>query len=170
MLCSSPSPTSPNPISKLARSYIMVVGEYPFHMAGNIMILFENISAGRYEVPDWVDPDCSDLISQMLQTNPNERIDLPAIRTHPFVKNAPVKLPPIPIPVIPSMWPHHDKSSLSSIVKKMKPLLEREEEQERAQRFSFDAGISSFDEDEAAGVGTTSSSKSNTSQSKCAIM
>lgn len=146
----------------------MIVGEYPFPMAGNIMVLFENISAGKYEVPDWVEPDCSDLISQMLQTNPNERIDLAGIRAHPFVKNAPTKSAPVPIPTIPSMWSHHDKSSLSSCVKKMKPLLEREEEEERASRFSFDAGISSYDEDQEE-AGSRSSSKSSTT-SKCAIM
>lgn len=148
--------------------YIMVVGEYPFQMAGNIMVLFENISAGKYEVPDWVEPECSDLISQMLQTNPNERIDLVGIRAHPFVKNVPPKSAPVPIPAIPSMWSNHDKSSLSSCVKKMKPLLEREEEQERAARFSFDAGISSVDEEDESG--SRSSSKSASTTSKCAIM
>lgn len=114
----------------------MVVGEYPFPMQGNIMLLFEDIAAGKYEVPDWVDPDCADLIKLMLRTNPVERIDLDAIRTHPFVKNTPAKKEgaTVPIPAIHSMWPHHDKSSLSSVIKKMRPQLEREEEMERAAR------------------------------------
>jgi serine/threonine protein kinase len=149
----------------MSNSFIMVVGEYPFPIQGNIMLLFEDIAAGKFEVPDWVDPECSDLISQMLQTNPTERIDLAGIRTHPFVKNSISKSIPVPTPTIHSMWPHHDKSTLSGIIKKMKPQLEREEEQERASRFSFDIGRPSFEE-----ANEERPRPSQPTQSKCAIM
>lgn len=103
------------------------------------MLLFEDIAAGKYEVPDWVDPDCADLIKQMLHTNPVERIDLAGIKVHPFVKNVPSKsAASVPIPSIHSMWPHHDRASLSSVIKKLKPQLERQQEQERAARYAFD--------------------------------
>lgn len=143
----------------------MVVGQYPFPIQGNIMLLFEDIAAGKFEIPDWVDPDCADLISSMLQTNPLERIDLEGIRTHPFVKNSipkPAKSILVANPNIQSMWPHHDKSALASVVKKMKPQLEREEEVERAARDSFDQpGPSQEDDDRRT---------SQSSQSKCSIM
>jgi serine/threonine-protein kinase 11 len=146
--------------------YIMVVGQYPFPIQGNIMLLFEDIAAGKFEIPDWVDPNCADLIASMLQTSPQERIDLPGIRAHPFVKESVPKTTPIHIPSIPSMWPNHDKTTLASIVKKMKPQLEREEEQERAARYSFDMARSSADD---GGDDRPRSSQSST-QSKCAIM
>lgn len=139
----------------------MVVGEYPFPIQGNIMLLFEDIAAGKFEVPDWVDPTCTDLITQMLKTNPTERIDLAEIREHPFMKNSIPKTPSVQIHQTPSMWPHHDKSSLSAVIKKMKPQLEREEEQERASRFSMDERPP----EEAA-----ESSHSSSHQNKCAIM
>jgi len=145
--------------------YIMVVGQYPFPIQGNIMLLFEDIAAGKFEIPDWVDPDCADLISSMLQTNPLERIGLEGIRVHPFVKNSipkPAKSTLVGHHNIQSMWPNHDKSALASVVKKMKPQLEREEEVERAARDSFDQpGPSQEDEDRRT---------SQSSQSKCSIM
>lgn len=125
----------------------MVVGEYPFPIQGNIMLLFEDIAAGKYQVPDWVDPDCSDLIKQMLHTNPAERIDLVGIKAHAFLKNAVTKSSPSVVPPpIHSMWPHHDKTSLSSVLKKLKPQLERQEAQERAERRAF-GDEDDFDDD-----------------------
>ena len=157
--------------------FIMVVGEYPFSITGNIMLLFEDIAAGKFEVPDWVHPDCADLISQMLQTNPTERIDLAEIRNHPFFKATFPKTGIVPVHTIHSMWPHQDKSSLATVIKKMKSQLEREEEQERASRFSFDAGRSSIDEEISAdgpdrlrSSASSSATNSQSSSSKCAIM
>ena len=102
------------------------------------MLLFEDIAAGKYEVPDWVEPDCADLIRQMLHTNPVERIDLPAIKQHAFVKTSlPKNVPSIAVPTTASMWPNHDRATLSSVIKKLKPQLERQQAQERAERFAF---------------------------------
>jgi serine/threonine protein kinase len=152
----------------------MVVGEYPFSITGNIMLLFEDIAAGNFTLPDWLHPDCADLITQMLKTNPSERIDLPEIRNHPFFKASFQKAGLVPFHLINSMWVHQDKSSLATVIKKMKSQLEREEEQERASRFSFDVGRSSIDEGDSdmdrPRSSASSSANQSSSSSKCAIM
>ena len=60
----------------------MVVGKYPFEYT-TIYTLFENVAKGDYSVPEWVEPNLSDLIQSLMEVNPNKRLDIQQIKSHP---------------------------------------------------------------------------------------
>lgn len=103
----------------------MLVGSYPFPSQDNLMQLFDDISEGRYTIPDWLEPNAKDLISKMLNINPEERIDIMDISRHPFMTMDIEKSNYIPILPLTTMF-GNDKNSISLIIKKSKRLLERE--------------------------------------------
>jgi serine/threonine-protein kinase SRK2 len=78
--------------------YVMLVGGYPFEDPEdprNFKKTIQKILGVQYVIPDYVhiSPDCRHLISRIFDANPETRITMPEIKSHPwFVKNLPADL------------------------------------------------------------------------------
>eukprot|EP01116_Phalansterium_solitarium_P013695 TRINITY_DN3109_c0_g1_i1.p1 TRINITY_DN3109_c0_g1~~TRINITY_DN3109_c0_g1_i1.p1 ORF type:complete len:448 (-),score=97.67 TRINITY_DN3109_c0_g1_i1:168-1337(-) len=64
--------------------YVMVTGKFPFD-GHNMYGVVDSIAAGRYNVPDGLDPDLTDLLRTMLDPNPKLRASLSHVRSHPWM-------------------------------------------------------------------------------------
>jgi len=62
----------------------MLTGSLPFQGAGDTE-LKKRILRGQFPCPDHVSPEARDLLAKMLALNPTERIDVDAIRSHPWL-------------------------------------------------------------------------------------
>ena len=66
--------------------YEMVTGTRPFDDPGdNIHFLLENIKSGQIHIPSHVSPELADLLSRMIQVDPNERMCCDESLNHPFI-------------------------------------------------------------------------------------
>ncbi|GJN35326.1 hypothetical protein PR202_gb24082 [Eleusine coracana subsp. coracana] len=78
--------------------YVMLVGGYPFEDPEdprNFKKTIQKILGVQYVIPDYVhiSPECRHLISRIFDANPETRITMPEIKSHPwFVKNLPADL------------------------------------------------------------------------------
>ncbi|KAG8774805.1 hypothetical protein FRC12_001823 [Ceratobasidium sp. 428] len=61
--------------------YCLLVGTLPFD-DDDENIMRDKIIAGQYEIPDWLNPDAGDLISNILQQDPNKRYTISQILAH----------------------------------------------------------------------------------------
>lgn len=70
--------------------YLLVTGKYPFEdpkQANNVIATLQNIRNGRMRpLPARVSPECVDLISCMLQQDPQKRITLADMCAHPWFR------------------------------------------------------------------------------------
>ncbi|KAJ3185440.1 hypothetical protein HDU87_000061 [Geranomyces variabilis] len=64
--------------------YAMVVGDLPF-AEKELKKLYERILSGKYQVPDYVSPECRDLISKLLVLNPAKRYTSAQVLEHPWM-------------------------------------------------------------------------------------
>lgn len=61
--------------------FAMVCGFLPFHSSnGNKQELCQKIISGAYSTPDYVSPAIKDLLKQMLNTDPEQRIRFDQVR------------------------------------------------------------------------------------------
>ena len=67
--------------------FTMVCGELPFCVEdeNDIKTLIYNITNGYYTIPDNISKECKDLISKMLEINPDKRINIEEIKKHKWV-------------------------------------------------------------------------------------
>ncbi|XP_021808189.1 serine/threonine-protein kinase SAPK2-like isoform X2 [Prunus avium] len=78
--------------------YVMIVGSYPFEDPEepiNFKKTIERILSVHYSIPDFirVSKECRHLLSLIFVENPEKRITIPEIESHPwFVKNLPIEL------------------------------------------------------------------------------
>ncbi|CAL2235545.1 unnamed protein product [Prunus armeniaca] len=78
--------------------YVMIVGSYPFEDPEepiNFKKTIERILSVHYSIPDFirVSKECRHLLSLIFVANPEKRITVPEIESHPwFVKNLPIEL------------------------------------------------------------------------------
>jgi len=98
--------------------FVLVCGYLPFD-GQSFQELFQKIIAGYYTVPDWVSPECRDLISRMLVVNPAQRATLDQVREHPWIR---VNGQPVPKADVspmnrPLMIDDIDQSVLEEVVK-----------------------------------------------------
>ena len=67
--------------------YLMLFEELPF-MDADMKRLYKKISAGKYEIPedklDEVSSEAIDLVKQILEVNPKQRIKISEIKSHPW--------------------------------------------------------------------------------------
>lgn len=133
----------------------MLVGEYPFPTQNNLMQLFEDITEGRYKIPDWLDENAKDLLKKMLQINPEERIDVSEILDHPWMTMDMEKTPFIPITALPTLFGGYNKQAILQTIKKMRNALKREKMRKCEEE----------EEDEEDGEGSSEKSSSEMSQS-----
>ena len=64
--------------------YALSFEKLPF-CSTNILQLYNEIIEGVYTIPEGTDPALIDLLSKMLETDPEKRIKMPEIRVHPWV-------------------------------------------------------------------------------------
>lgn len=67
--------------------YSLLVGQLPFD-DDNINTLYKKIQMGRFVMPQWLSTDVRDLISSMLRVNPTERITVPKVLDHRWIRRA----------------------------------------------------------------------------------
>ncbi|KAL5982270.1 Serine/threonine-protein kinase sapk2 [Asimina triloba] len=78
--------------------YVMLVGAYPFEDPDdprNFRKTLGRILSVRYSIPDYVrvSMECRHLLSRIFVANPEKRITIPEIKTHPwFLRNLPIEL------------------------------------------------------------------------------
>ncbi|EXB75366.1 Serine/threonine-protein kinase SAPK2 [Morus notabilis] len=78
--------------------YVMLVGAYPFEDPEdprNFRKTIGRILSVHYSIPDYVhvSVECKHLLSHIFVANPEKRITIPEIKTHPwFLKNLPIEL------------------------------------------------------------------------------
>lgn len=78
--------------------YVMLVGAYPFEDPDdprNFRKTITRILSVQYSIPDYVrvSTECRHLLSMIFVGNPEQRITIPEIKTHPwFLKNLPIEL------------------------------------------------------------------------------
>eukprot|EP00761_Pharyngomonas_kirbyi_P014097 gb/GECH01014127.1/.p1 GENE.gb/GECH01014127.1/~~gb/GECH01014127.1/.p1 ORF type:complete len:517 (+),score=118.59 gb/GECH01014127.1/:1-1551(+) len=66
--------------------YLLVTGDFPF--GGNTVAnLYDNIKAGDFTIPDWIQEPLRSLISGMLEMDENERLSVRDIKEHPWLKD-----------------------------------------------------------------------------------
>jgi len=71
--------------------FFSLVGRLPFQ-AEHVLALFSKIRAGKYEMPDFIDPDAQDLIAKMLNTDAEKRISASEVLKHPWLTEKSVKV------------------------------------------------------------------------------
>ncbi|PRD26032.1 UNVERIFIED_CONTAM: melk [Trichonephila clavipes] len=64
--------------------YALLCGFLPFDDE-NITKLYKKIQKGRYFCPSWLSSESKAILNQMLQVNPNNRISIDELKTHPWV-------------------------------------------------------------------------------------
>ena len=64
--------------------YVLVCGKVPFDDQ-NMPALHAKIKRGQVEYPVWLSPECKQLLSRMLVTNPQQRASLQEVMTHPWM-------------------------------------------------------------------------------------
>ncbi|MBA0765141.1 hypothetical protein Gotri_014390 [Gossypium trilobum] len=78
--------------------FVMLVGAYPFEDPNdpkNFKNTIGRILSAHYSIPDYVrvSMECKHLLSRIFVANPEMRITIPEIRSHPwFLKNLPIEL------------------------------------------------------------------------------
>ncbi|KAI8607620.1 A kinase Mark2PAR-1 mutant, partial [Chytriomyces sp. MP71] len=73
--------------------YAMVIGDLPF-ADSNLTALYNSILKGVYHVPDYVSADCKDLISRLLERNPEKRYTITQVRDHVWLTHGMTLLEP----------------------------------------------------------------------------
>ncbi|KAJ7754441.1 hypothetical protein B0H16DRAFT_1316504 [Mycena metata] len=84
--------------------YALLTGRLPFDDK-NVKVLLSKVKAGKYEMPDWIDPFAQDLLARMLVVDVSRRITIPEILSHPWIlsvsrsstdRSRPIPNPPLP--------------------------------------------------------------------------
>ncbi len=63
--------------------FALLAGYLPFEDP-NTSVLYSKILSADYELPDYISKDAADMISKILQTNPDKRITINEIWNHPW--------------------------------------------------------------------------------------
>lgn len=64
--------------------YVLCAGSLPFDEDEGKQLV-ELISHGKYEIPTWFSPELKDLITHVLDVDPNSRYSIAQIRSHPWM-------------------------------------------------------------------------------------
>jgi serine/threonine protein kinase len=96
--CGSPGYCSPESLSRIKYDgrlsdiwslgvllFSIVTGEHPWNMS-NAALMLRQILKAAFTVPPHVSPDCRHLIEAMMSVVPGERIAVPAILEHPWLR------------------------------------------------------------------------------------
>jgi serine/threonine-protein kinase SRK2 len=71
--------------------FILVSGQYPFgdQVQEKTPVVYRRIAEGDYTMPHGVTPECADLISRLLVTDPTKRASLDEVKGHPWYDDMP---------------------------------------------------------------------------------
>ena len=75
--------------------FAMVTGEHPWTVS-NTSLMLRQILKANYNVPEYISPECRDLISGLLRVKPSDRISMNKILSHPWMKFSELALVPTP--------------------------------------------------------------------------
>lgn len=67
--------------------YAMVTGEHPWNIS-NTNAMIRQILRGAYTVPNFISPQCKDLINSMMKVDVKQRITMDKVLKHPWLANA----------------------------------------------------------------------------------
>lgn len=67
--------------------YAMVAGYLPFEDP-KTSNLYKKIMSADYTMPKFLSPECKDFIGKILNTDPETRIRISEIRSHPYMRSA----------------------------------------------------------------------------------
>ncbi|XVF39556.1 hypothetical protein PTKIN_Ptkin01aG0043500 [Pterospermum kingtungense] len=104
--------------------YVMLVGAYPFEDPDdpkNFRKTIGRILGVHYSVPDYVrvSMECKHLLSQIFVANPEKRINIPEIKSHPwFLKNLPIEL------MEGGSWQSHDVNNPSQTMEEVQSIIQ----------------------------------------------
>ncbi|KAG8743176.1 hypothetical protein FRC10_000321 [Ceratobasidium sp. 414] len=84
--------------------YCLLVGTLPFD-DDDENVMRDKIIAGQYENPDWLNPDVGDLISNILQQDPNKRYTISQILSHPWFTSTESEDLTVTLPTLKEMTP-----------------------------------------------------------------
>ncbi|KAJ3205324.1 Map microtubule affinity-regulating kinase [Entophlyctis luteolus] len=87
--------------------YAMVVGDLPF-ADSNLTALYNSILKGVYHVPDFVSTECRDLISKLLERNPEKRWTISQAQAHPWVTHGVITYTPTTSSTVAKMRPRSE--------------------------------------------------------------
>ncbi|GJW95462.1 CBL-interacting serine/threonine-protein kinase 14-like protein [Tanacetum coccineum] len=65
--------------------YVLNAGYLPFNDP-NLMVMYRKIYKGEFRVPKWTSPELKNFLSRLLDTNPDTRITVQEILSHPWFK------------------------------------------------------------------------------------
>lgn len=95
-MCGTPNYISPEVVSRLSHGlpadvwglgcmfYSLLVGHPPFDTEG-VKSTLNKVVTANYKVPEYLSVEAKDLIDKFLRKNPNERIRIEHVLTHPFM-------------------------------------------------------------------------------------
>ncbi|XP_021283782.1 serine/threonine-protein kinase SAPK2 [Herrania umbratica] len=104
--------------------YVMLVGAYPFEDPDdpkNFRKTIGRILSVRYSIPDYVrvSMECKHLLSRIFAANPEKRITILEIKSHPwFLKNLPIEL------MEGGSWQSHDVNNPSQTLEEVQSIIQ----------------------------------------------
>ncbi|OMO94484.1 hypothetical protein CCACVL1_05979, partial [Corchorus capsularis] len=104
--------------------YVMLVGAYPFEDPDdpkNFRKTIGRILSVHYSIPDYVrvSIECKHLLSRIFVANPEKRITIPEIKSHPwFLKNLPIEL------MEGGSWQSHDVNNPSQSLEEVQSIIQ----------------------------------------------
>ncbi|KAJ7359253.1 Pkinase-domain-containing protein [Mycena albidolilacea] len=81
--------------------YALLTGRLPFDDK-NVKVLLSKVKSGKFDMPAWIDPLATDLLSHMLVVDVSCRITIPEIMSHPWLLSTFKSLADPPLPPTPS--------------------------------------------------------------------
>ncbi|KAG8682764.1 hypothetical protein FRC08_014746, partial [Ceratobasidium sp. 394] len=90
--------------------YCLLVGTLPFD-DDNENIMRDKIIAGQYEIPDWLNSDAGDLISNILRQEPSRRYTISQILSHPWFTSTESEDLTVTLPTLKELTPTEPRAT-----------------------------------------------------------
>lgn len=68
--------------------FAMLTGQLPWTKRNQVQ-LFNQIKQGQYRIPNFLTPECQDMIRKMMNVDPSERLSIEALLQTPWMQHAP---------------------------------------------------------------------------------
>jgi len=148
--------------------YVMTIGRFPFK-GTNMVHLFENIAKGKYEIPDWVESNLRNLLTNTININPENRYSIEEIKRHPWMKMKIPKETPIPILPVDTVF-GDDKTTIMSTIGKYHSSMSTTEHSDSECISDLSSNEHSDEESFSSTSSNDTKSRTNHPRHKCIIM